>query len=205
MSWLWLLISAWLGERALAVWDNERVPLWARGPICLLLVAAGVVIFYAGFWRDIRTPEEIARDQAKAVQSAELAYRKEVANRGSPEQIAKKEFGDHEMRVDVRGSRVHLTVEWGDFLTAGWLKSQALSDIADFAVKTFETHANVMRAEIVIRAAMLDVYGRESREQVMRVVLSRTTVEKVNLRLFQRADLPKVADEYWEHPAFRAE
>lgn len=52
---------------------------------------------------------------------------------------------------------------------------------------------------------LVDTYGSESQEQVVKITLSKATLDKINFDNFVYNDLPSIADSYWEHPAMTKE
>lgn len=59
----------------------------------------------------------------------------------------------------------------------------------------------VESVEVVISFPMVDVYGEVSNKPVMRTVVERSTMDKIQFENFRRDHLPAVTDLYWEHPA----
>lgn len=47
----------------------------------------------------------------------------------------------------------------------------------------------------------MDQYGNEKKDNVMKITLNRETLDKINYDNFLHNNLPKVANQYWEHPA----
>lgn len=212
-SYALALLAIWAAWRFLAVAFDKTHGVAGRviggifGPVIAFVVVAITIETI------VMTPEKRAErerqiahadaQKAKAVaqeQRAELAAKIEQAK---PMPLARAEFAEYQVvDVDHRGSRVHVRATKTDFITSGWLRSQALFDVSAYLEKVFSGNPELTNVEFVLLSKLVDLRGNESIEPIMRIVFTKENSAKMNWRNFNASNLPRVADEYWEHPSF---
>lgn len=82
-------------------------------------------------------------------------------------------------------------------------KQSFLYNTVEF-MKAMKSQEHVNQATLIVQAPLTDRYGNVEIGDVMIVLMSRETLNKINFNNFNPANLSAVADTYWEHPAFSA-
>lgn len=72
-------------------------------------------------------------------------------------------------------------------------------------MKVMKSQEEVTQATLIVQAPLTDRYGNVENGDVMIVLMSRETLNKINFNNFKADNLSAVADSYWEHPALSAE
>lgn len=72
-------------------------------------------------------------------------------------------------------------------------------------MKVMKSQEEVTQATLIVQAPLTDRYGNVENGDVMIVLMSRETLNKINFNNFNAENLSTVADSYWEHPALSAE
>lgn len=68
-------------------------------------------------------------------------------------------------------------------------------------MKAMKLQDEVNQATLIVQAPLTDRYGNVENGDVMIVVISKETLNKINFKNFNAENLSVVADSYWEHPA----
>lgn len=90
------------------------------------------------------------------------------------------------------------------FKSAESLKLSGLYNTVDF-MEAMKSLDEVSQATLIVQAPLTDRYGNVEIGDVLIVLMSRETLNKINFNNFNAKNLPAVADSYWEHPALSAE
>lgn len=90
------------------------------------------------------------------------------------------------------------------FKSAKSLKHSLLYYTVDF-FKALKSQDEVTQATLIVQAPLTDPYGNVEIGDVMIVLMSKETLNKINFNNFNAENLSVVADDYWEHPALAAE
>lgn len=88
-----------------------------------------------------------------------------------------------------------------DNFSSNMIKKGMWMDV-ESSLKKLKEEKDIQTIEFNIVFPMEDQYGNSSDDNVMKLSLSRETLDKINWANFDYNNLPNVADEYWEHPAF---
>lgn len=89
-------------------------------------------------------------------------------------------------------------------LSAESLKHSSLYSTVDF-MKAMKAQEDVTQATLIVQAPLADPYGNVENGDVLIVIMSRETLNKINFNNFQPKHLSFVADSYWEHPVLSNE
>lgn len=84
------------------------------------------------------------------------------------------------------------------------LKQSSLQSTVDF-MKAMKAEEDVTQATLIVQAPLADPYGNVEIGDVMIIIMSRETLNKINFNKFQPKHLSFVADSYWEHPVLSKE
>lgn len=95
---------------------------------------------------------------------------------------------------------VLVTFASDDGLTANSIlrSSQAQSVAIARVVRAFTPRTDLF---ITVTGPLTDVYGNTSEKDILRLRITRATLERINFDTFRVANLPDAADFYWQHPA----
>lgn len=64
---------------------------------------------------------------------------------------------------------------------------------------------NLQSVTLFIHGSLEDKYGNSKDEEMMKIILSKETANKINWENFDASNFPEVADEYWEHLELKKE
>ncbi|MER2078696.1 hypothetical protein [Psychrobacillus psychrotolerans] len=87
-----------------------------------------------------------------------------------------------------------------NFKSAESLKLSILNRTVGF-MKAMNALDDVSQATLIVQAPLTDRYGNVENGDVMVVLMSKETLNKINFENFNPGNLSFVADSYWEHPA----
>ncbi|MDA2566431.1 hypothetical protein PDQ34_21020 [Bacillus cereus] len=62
---------------------------------------------------------------------------------------------------------------------------------------------NISEVVIFMNTTLVDQYGRESDDNVMKIIFNRETLKKINFKNLVWDNIPEIADEYWQAPAVK--
>lgn len=79
-------------------------------------------------------------------------------------------------------------------------KKDFLNNAKDYMEK-MKSLKEVTQATLVIQVPLTDQYGNTENDEVMRVMMNRETLDKINFENFSVDDLASIADDYYEHAA----
>ena len=121
----------------------------------------------------------------------------------TPEDIVKKVIGkDRIVEINKNDQNGHLLVRFkgSENLTNKTTVKGFLMDIRDL-LKNLKSDSSVQTFAFNVTYPLVDNYGNESEDIVIKAEFSRETVDKINFDNFDFNKIPEVADEYWSHPA----
>jgi chemotaxis protein histidine kinase CheA len=107
-----------------------------------------------------------------------------------------------ENAFDESTGKITLIVVANENLTSGMTRTGILSDSTN-VLEDMKKIPEVKSVNINVQFTMVDAYGNESLDDILKVVVSRESLDKINFENFNYDNLSTVADEYWEHPAFQ--
>ena len=84
------------------------------------------------------------------------------------------------------------------------IKRSFLYSTVEF-MKVMKLQDEVTQATLIVQAPLTDRYGNVENGDVMIVLMSRKTLNKINFNNFNVENITAVADSYWEHPALSIE
>lgn len=84
------------------------------------------------------------------------------------------------------------------------IKRSFLYSTVEF-MKVMKLQDEVTQATLIVQAPLTDRYGNVENGDVMIVLMSRETLNKINFNNFNVENVTAVADSYWEHPALSVE
>lgn len=198
--------------------DTTQQPFYQRWWFILLILFLGIVIIenIVGHTETAETAKADVTDSPfyKKMEKEEL-IEKIAQSDNTPEVIAAeiimKNFGTtyDEKENAVLSSRfesgvVETIALEENFKSAESLKRSILYSTVIF-MKAMKSQDEVTQATLIVQAPLTDRYGNVEIGDVMVVLMSRETLNKINFNNFNAKNLSAVSDSYWEHPALSAE
>lgn len=114
---------------------------------------------------------------------------------------AKEAFGDENINTATfLEGNVHVMADIPEGFTNDSIKYGMHDDILKMLQK-LNKEEKVKSAQIDLRYTLVDKYGNESMEPVMRTDFSKKTINKINFENARPKNLPDIADDYWKHQA----
>lgn len=148
---------------------------------------------------EVKKDVEKPKDESKA----EKAPKEESRAVKTPEDIVKKVIEkDRIIEINKNDQNGHLLVRFkgSENLTNEMTVKGFLMDIRDL-LKNLKSDSSVQTFAFNVTYPLVDNYGNESEDIVIKAEFSRETVDKINFDNFDFNKIPEVADEYWSHPA----
>ncbi|SER78943.1 hypothetical protein [Psychrobacillus sp. OK032] len=189
--------------------ENTKDPFYQQWWFIIL-----IIILAVGIIENVFDDSDQAREErAEAITSAfqEEAVMKEIVeNKSTPDIIAahliKKRFGSTKeekenmvVSAEYESGVVEVIISAKKVSSAKTLKHASLTTAFDY-MKSMKSHPNVNQATFIVQAPLTDPFGNVEVGDVMIVLMSRETLEKINFQHFKVGNLSTVADIYWEHP-----
>ncbi len=98
------------------------------------------------------------------------------------------------------GKSVVVTLSGDELFTTKSTLRKMETDSAKLFEKLFK-NKNVARVNLVWQQTLVDTYGKESDDNVVKIELSRATNDKIEWKNFNVDNFDTVADNFWVHPA----
>ncbi|MFJ8064082.1 hypothetical protein ACIQYS_05590 [Psychrobacillus sp. NPDC096426] len=190
--------------------ENSKDPFYQQWWFIILIIVLAVGIIENVF--DDSTQARMERADAITSAFQEEAVKEEIVeNKPTPDVIAaqliKKRFGSTKeekentiVSAEYENGVVEVIISANKISTAKTLKHASLTTAFDY-LKSMKSHPNVTQATYIVQAPLTDPFGNVKTGDVMIVLMSRETLEKINFQHFKAGNIHTVADSYWEHPA----
>ncbi|WP_088105226.1 hypothetical protein [Halalkalibacter urbisdiaboli] len=122
----------------------------------------------------------------------------EKTNNDSPtyESIALNDYAE-----DPNKKVILLTLNGNDNFTANMMKKGMWIDSIGL-LEQLNDNFDIQEVAFRWQLPLTDEFGNTENGEVLRINLYGDTIDKINFDGFLHDNLPSVADEYWEHPAF---
>lgn len=189
--------------------ENSKDPFYQRWWFIILTIILGVGIIENLF--DDSKQAEIERAEAIATAFQEEAVKEEIVeNKPTPDVIAaymiKKKFGSTKeerektvVSTEYESGVVEAIISATKVSSAKTFKHSSLTSAVDY-MELMKSQPNITQATFIVQAPLTDPFGNVKTGDVMIVLMSRETLDKINFKHFIAGNLSKVADSYWEHP-----
>lgn len=149
--------------------------------------------------------QEELKKQEQAKEKEAAAFENKV------EKVVNKKFGEKKVESiqinDNLGTEnendkiVLITAEGKEGLSNNYTKKGMWTDTVSI-LKDLSNEKNISEITFFYKYPLIDAYGNEKKDTVMKINLNRDTLDKINFDNFPHDNLPKISNEYWEHPAF---
>lgn len=180
----------------------------------MLIAIAFVAIVVLAIFEDLNEPKEKkASTQMPAVESPAVNGIEEqvqalllkatgsTTNTGEPK-IIDLQVNDH-YGTSAEGDKIVVaTLRGNDNLTANMIKGGMQLE----SMKVFQSlfsMPEIAEVSLLWQFTTTDVNGNSSLSTVLKISLTKASAAKINWEGFDRENFEKVADSYWESPAFR--
>ncbi|MFJ7971546.1 hypothetical protein [Psychrobacillus sp. NPDC096389] len=189
--------------------ENSKDPFYQQWWFIIL-----IIILAIGIIENVFDDSDHARvERANAITSAfqeEAVNEETVEIKPAPDEIAanliKKRFGstkeekeNKQVSAEYESGVVEVIIKATKVSTAKTLKRASLNTAFDY-MKSMKDHPNVTQATFIVQAPLTDPFGNVETEDVMIILMSRETLDKINFQHFKKSNFNTVADSYWEHP-----
>ncbi len=143
---------------------------------------------------EIKKPKEAPKSFDDTVKDTVIKELGTKANTGKKRLV-------QEGSSDIDGGKSVVVTMAGDelFTTKSTLR-QMETNSAKLFEKLFKDK-KVARVTLVWRQTLVDTYGKESDDNVLKIELTRATANKIEWKNFNAENFEQVADNYWVHPA----
>ncbi|GGA30227.1 hypothetical protein [Psychrobacillus lasiicapitis] len=189
--------------------ENRKDPFYQQWWFIILIIILAVGIIENAFDDSDQAKMERA-DAITAAFQEEAVKEKIVENKPKPDVIAehliKKRFGftkeekeNTMISAEYEDGVVEVIIVANKVLTAKTLKQASLTTAFDY-MQSMKSRPDVNQANFIVQAPLTDPFGNVKTEDVMIVLMSRETLDKVNFEHFKVGNFSKVSDSYWEHP-----
>lgn len=194
--------------------DNTQQPFYQRWGFILLIICLGI-----GVVENITNHSEVAATDKVEVSTSPFYKKlakdelkeKMAQNHKTPEVIAAEIIMENFGTTSVEKENAILTSRFEsgvvetialveNFKSTESLRRSLIYSSVDF-MKAMNSQDEVTQATIIVQAPLTDRYGNVDNGDVMVVIMSRETLNKINFNNFKAENLSAVADSYWEHPA----
>lgn len=81
-------------------------------------------------------------------------------------------------------------------------KTSILSDSIDLYAKAFKDRPDLKALKLVWYLDLVDIKGNKSEGSVLYILITKENAETINWENMLADNIPKIADDYWEHPLF---
>lgn len=171
--------------------QQEPVQAKKRGCGCVVLVFVVIVAIILGA-QSCGTPHP-------APKSASLDTAVEQAIKDSGAQKQSVELND-DVGTSAAGDKVALI-----HVKAPITARATILDNSCKLLKDLQGRKDVGQVTLFWTGTLVDAYGNKSDTQVVKLTVSKATLDKINFDNFVYNDLPNIADSYWEHAAMAKE
>lgn len=116
-----------------------------------------------------------------------------------------RDVSSHKVTVEQpgEGARIAVRFDLSEEPTTGLTKYAAMRDVARIMRAADESPVDFNSLFIAGTATLVDVYGRESRDRVIRATYQRDALSKINWDNFLDQNVARVADSFELSPAYR--
>ncbi|MGM7428588.1 hypothetical protein ABRZ22_05050 [Bacillus pacificus] len=136
----------------------------------------------------------------KKEESLEEKVKKVVSKKFGEKKVESVQINDNLGTEDPNDKIVLITAEGKENLTNNMTKKGMWMDTKDM-LKDFTKEKEISEIAFFYKYPMVDVYGNKKNDTIMKLTFDRTTLDKINFDNFLTDNVPKVAKDYWQHPA----
>ncbi|CAM4269020.1 hypothetical protein [Bacillus paranthracis] len=136
----------------------------------------------------------------KKEESLEEKVKKVVSKKFGEKKVESVQINDNLGTEDPDDKIVLITAEGKENLTNNMTKKGMWMDTKDM-LKDFTKEKEISEIAFFYKYPMVDVYGNKKNDTIMKLTFDRATLDKINFDNFLTDNVPKIAKDYWQHPA----
>lgn len=141
--------------------------------------------------------------QEKSKEPAKQAEEKPKTPKQIAEEVAAEEFSEvKQVAFNAETGNLFIKATGKENFTNNMTRDGLKLAILE-VVETVSPSPEVKNVDFNILFPLVDQYGNVSDGSVMKVMLSRETIDKINFKNFNIDNLDAIADGYWLHPGFK--
>lgn len=144
--------------------------------------------------------EKKEKEEAKKAKGLEDKLNKAASKKFGKDKVESIQINDNLGTDDPNDKIVLLTAEAKESATQNYTRKGMWMDTISI-LKDIKDEKEISEITFFYKYPLVDAYGNEKKENVMKLQFNRETLDKINYSNLLHDNLPKIANEYWEHPA----
>ncbi|WP_257209116.1 hypothetical protein [Bacillus cereus] len=144
--------------------------------------------------------EKKEKEEAKKEKGLEDKLNKVVNKKFGKDKVESIQINDNLGTDDPNDKIVLVTTEAKESATQNYTRKGMWMDTISI-LKDLKDEKGISEITFFYKYPLVDAYGNEKKDNVMKLQFNRDTLDKINYDNLLHDNLPKIANEYWEHPA----
>lgn len=144
--------------------------------------------------------EKKEKEEAKKEKGLEDKLNKVVNKKFGKDKVESIQINDNRGTDDPNDKIVLVTAEAKESATQNYTRKGMWIDTISI-LKDLKDEKGISEITFFYKYPLVDAYGNEKKDNVMKVQFNRDTLDKINYDNLLHDNLPKIANQYWEHPA----
>ncbi|MFK4417135.1 membrane-bound lytic murein transglycosylase [Bacillus sp. RC251] len=144
--------------------------------------------------------EKKEKEEAKKAKGLEDKLNKAASKKFGKDKVESIQINDNLATDDPNDKIVLLTAEAKESATQNYTRKGMWMDTISI-LKDLKDEKGISEITFFYKYPLVDAYGNEKKDNVMKIQLNRETLDKINYDNLLHDNLPKIANQYWEHPA----
>ncbi|MCU5519865.1 hypothetical protein OCA41_06015 [Bacillus cereus] len=144
--------------------------------------------------------EKKEKEEAKKEKGLEDKLNKVVNKKFGKDKVESIQINDNLGTDDPNDKIVLVTAEAKESATQNYTRKGMWMDTISI-LKDLKDEKGISEITFFYKYPLVDAYGNEKKDNVMKLQFNRETLDKINYSNLLHDNLPKIANEYWEHPA----
>ncbi|MGH0945480.1 hypothetical protein ACQVTS_31460 [Bacillus mycoides] len=143
--------------------------------------------------------QEELKKQEKEAAAFENNVKKVVNKKFGEKKVESIQINDNLGTENENDKIVLITAEGKENVSKNYTKKGMWTDTVSI-LKDLSNEKNISEITFFYKYPLIDAYGNEKKDTVMKINLNRDTLDKINFDNFSYDNLPKISNQYWEHP-----
>ncbi|WP_240678707.1 hypothetical protein [Bacillus cereus] len=144
--------------------------------------------------------EKKEKEEAKKEKGLEDKLNKVVNKKFGKDKVESIQINDNLSTDDPNDKIVLVTTEAKESATQNYTRKGMWIDTI-YILKDLKDEKEISEITFFYKYPLVDAYGNEKKDNVMKLQFNRETLDKINYDNLLHDNLPKIANQYWEHPA----
>lgn len=144
--------------------------------------------------------EKKEKEEAKKEKGLEDKLNKVVNKKFGKDKVESIQINDNLGTDDPNDKIVLVTAEAKESATQNYTRKGMWIDTI-YILKDLKDEKGISEITFFYKYPLVDAYGNEKKDNVMKLQFNRETLDKINYDNLLHDNLPKIANQYWEHPA----